>query len=239
MSDLTGKRRGGATAPPLLVQREQPPERGLSDWLAARKAEAEARGGKHWSKSQLASMGEEYRKSRRGGDHLHVAEREPGEIVNPVTGEIVAGCLTVGRLAELLSVTTDKLTDVLERLQLVQRVLDYREVPMVCMPAARKPRYFLTPRATCYGIELGLVVPVAAYRDRALRTIILITPCGQEKLRLAAGAESEIPPSKPDGRRRAIERLMRAGHSQAEIVRLTQLPRQTVSRHVRALRSRV
>lgn len=195
-----------------------------------------ARGGKPWSKSQLASMGEEYRKSRREGDSLYVADRKPGEIANPITGEIVTDCLSIGRLAELLKVTTDKLTDIMDRLGLVQRVLDYREVPMVCMPAVRKPRYFLTPAVTRCGIEAGLVVPIETYRDDALRAIILITPRGQEKLRQAAGGKSETAQSKPDERRKAIEKLMRAGHSQVEIVRFTQLPRQTVFRHVRALR---
>ena len=232
---MTGKEGRRLTAPALPAQGKYAAGKGLTAWLAIRRAEAAVRGGKPWSKSQLASMGEEYRKSRQQGDGLYVADRKPGEIANPITGEIITDCLTIGRLAELLAVTTDKLTDMLVGIGAVQRVLDHREVPMVCMPAVRKPRYFLTPEATRSGIEDGLVIPVAVYRDGALRGVILITPWGQERLRPIAGIESETPRRGPEERRIVIEKLMRAGHSQAEIVRLTQLPRQTVSRHVRAL----
>ncbi|UWU21089.1 hypothetical protein N2601_17855 [Rhizobium sp. CB3060] len=205
----------------------------FNDWMRAVRADAISRGGKAWSKSELTRMGAEY---RRKGSMLHVQDRQPGEIANPITGELVTGCLSIGRLAASLGITTDQLTDEMERLQLVHRVLDFREVPMIIDPALRKPRYFQTPEASPKGIEKGLVIPIETHLGGGqFRTMIVITPQGQALLG-RAGRNEKRPEKKIDQKRCLIEELMAAGHRQAEIVRMTSFPKQTVSRYVKAIR---
>lgn len=210
---------------------------GYCAWLNRLRSAAETWGAKPITKSQLASMGEQYRRWRQAqagaGEHLLIVDRRPGEIANPITGEIVTECMTIGRLADALTITTDKLTDAMVFLKMVHRVLDHREVPMISQPAARKPIYFLTPKATRYGIEEGFVIPIKAGRDLRLREVLLITPEGQGRLRDAVW-RVVVPQSRAKSRRSAIMGLLGVGYCQADIAKMTGIPRQTVSRLVRA-----
>lgn len=159
----------------------------------------------------------------------------PGEIFNPATGEIFTGCVTIGGLAASLGVTTDCLTDEMERLGMVNRVLDYREVPMVCEPAFRKPRYFHTPAPTKNATEQGLALSIKAKRDYRTYRILLIAPQGQDAIR-AAFRKPVKPPKRTDRNKEVIARLHNAGRSPAEIVSLAAIPKRTVFRYLKAIR---
>lgn len=203
-----------------------------SSWIAAVRSEAESRGGKAWTKGMLAAAKAEAKAAREDTKRPVL---KPGEIFNPVTGEIVTGCVTIGALAASLGVTTDRLTNELERLRMVNRVLDYRDVPMICEPALRKPRYFHTPAPTKEATERGLALSISGKRQGRTYTLLLITPKGQDAVRTAFRKPAE-PPKRTDKNREVIARLHDAGSSPAQIVAITAIPRRTVFRYLKAIR---
>ena len=194
-------------------------------WLAEKRASAKARGGKPLR--NLPGAGTEFSLPRSRG-------RAKGEIVNPVTGEVVSGCLTIAKLADSLKLRPVEVTDILEELGCVQRVLRWHNVPMICDPRGFlvKPSYYHAPEVTRHGLEAGLAVPLVMVRNGVEMCLVLITPEGQgavrERLATKAGKPATL--SKADARRGEVGRLMAAGRSQAEIVRETGIPKQTVSR---------
>ncbi len=206
-----------------------------AEWIAARRAEARARGGKPWTLTMLAAAKQEA-KARAGG--FHMADRKAGEIVNPETGEIVTDCVTIGTLAETFGITTARLTDLMEQCRIVHRVLTWKDVPMFCNPVLRKPDYYRTPEAALSAIRAGLVVQIKGRWGEGgrgmTRVMILITPKGQEVMRQAFFTPTASSPTTPrhHQRRERIDRLHRAGRTAAEIVQLTGIPRRTVFRHL-------
>lgn len=217
------------------------------EWIAAKKAEAISRGGKplrnlpNWRLEHFRWSGTQADGVNRGFALSRNLRRETGEIINPITGEFVTGCLTISKLANAIGMTTSKLTDLLERVGLVHRVLAWKGVPMVTVPEFRKPQYFQTPAATRSAVEADLLIPVKMFLDGAVTEMILVTRRGQLLVEHEVSKQEmldrqEMPENKVDSKRATIADLLRQGHSQAEIVRRTSLPKQTVSRHVRAMR---
>jgi len=167
--------------------------------------------------------------------------RRVGQIINPVTGETVEKCLTINRLAGELGTPTAKLTTLLESLGWVDRILAWKQVPMISYPGLAKPQYYHTPSIGRAAVANNLMIPVKTYRNGAIVEMMLVTPKGRALVeRKLAGITVSMSDARPrrkvDTRRAAIADLLRQGHTQAEIVRRTSLPKQTVSRHVRALR---
>lgn len=209
-----------------------------TEWLDAVRWAAKVNGAKAWTASGLARANKEYRDV--GVDRQpYILQRKAGEIVNPMTGEIVTGCLTVGKLARKLGITTAKLTDQMVRKGLVQRVLSYREVPMVCERSFRKPDYHLTPDPLPSAVEAGLLIPIKgrwnAERSGPIRTMILVTPKGQ-KLLSSSQLAKDTPRKKVDVQREAIHRLYRDGRSPTAIADLTGIPRRTIFRRLADIR---
>ena len=210
-------------------------------WIAAKRAEALDRGGRplrnlpgrrqerfRWAGTQASRV-------NRGFAIPRQLRREPGEIVNPITGELVNGCLTVSEMARATGLSPHKLTNFLERLGIVQRVLACKDVAMITAPELVKPLYYHTPEVTRHAVERNLAIPIKTVRSNAVQELILITRQGQHLVQDAANTPN-VPRRRVDRRRAAIGHLLRQGLSQAEIVKRTSLPKQTVSRHVRTLR---
>lgn len=189
-------------------------------WISAQRAAAIARGGKPLRNLPGA---DEYEFPR-------ATNRKQGEIINPLTGEIVTGCLTISKFADQLRLSAQALADVLEEAGAVVRVLRADEVPMICDPCQTKPRYYHTPAVTREGVEDGLVIPISVSHRGKRVPCILITPQGQEKVRQQLRGEAPQKLGKVAVKQEMIGRLLEAGYSQASIARETGLPKQTVSR---------
>ncbi len=206
-----------------------------TEWLAAKRIEAKARGGKPWTLTMLAKAKQEANTRR---DDFFMPNRTPGEIVILETGESVTDCVTIGTLAETFGITTARLTDLMEQRGIVHRVLTWKDVPMLCNPVFRKPYYYRTPEAAPSAVRAGLVVQIKGRWGEGgrgmTRVMILITPKGQEVLRQAFFTPTASPPTTPRHyqRRERIDRLHRAGRTASEIVQLTGIPRRTVFRHL-------
>lgn len=175
-----------------------------------------------------------------GAAFLEGVRRKPGEIVNPVTGEIVEGCLSLGKSAAALGITTQRLSKLMERVGIVHRVLSWKDIPMLANPALRRPQYFETPVAIPSAIAGGFLIPIPMRERGAVSEMILVTPKGlamlEDELRKEKAAEAR-PPTRPEARRRTVHRLFQQGRSQSEIVRKTGIPKQTVSRIVGQIKS--
>lgn len=208
------------------------PQTDYREWLATKRAEAAERGGKPLR--LIPSPGNEG--FLFDGEYSNLIPPDlklsPGEIYNAANGEIYSGCLSIKNLAGSLGVTSDKLTDEMERLGLVHRVLDYKEIEMICDPRLKKPQYFHTPMVTATAAKDGLALAILTERNRKF---ILITRKGQDLLTEAVVGNA--PPQKTTQRRRqTILTLVNEGKSAAEIINLSGLPRSTVFRHLKELR---
>lgn len=198
-------------------------------WIAAQREAAIARGGKPLT----------FVPSGDGRGFPYAARRKRGEIINPLTGEIVTGCLTISKLSDQLGVSSQKVTDALEKIGAVVRVLTTKEVPMICAPEVTKPRYERVPQATSEGVENGLVIPITFDHGGRKTQCVLITPEGQAAVRVAVTDEVKVigrKPRKVETKMQVIFELLAAGHSQASVVRQTGWPKQTVSRLVKTIR---
>ena len=199
----------------------------FQEWVAERRREAIVRGGK-----PLRNL--------PGAQDYEVpftfpTARKRGEIVNPITGEIVTGCVVIAKLAAELDVTTHELTDRLESMGFIQRSLRTKEVPMIVQPSLTKPRYYLTPEATRRAVEDGFLIPILVRVKGIPVDCILITPDGQKRCREVEGRTSKQL-SKIDQRKLQIAQLLAAGCSQTQISNQTNIPKQTVSRIVRSIK---
>ena len=175
-------------------------------------------------------------------DRLRIIGARPGEVVNPVTGEVVTACVTIGKLATSIGTTTVSLTDEMERLGLVQRVIRWKEVPMVLAPLRRKPRYFMSPETVPAAVDACLVIPKTAPDSGGVRrTMILVTPEGQEVVRksliVAEECDGDKPVSKTAIGRAEVALLHREGKAVSEIVSATGLSRRTVFRRLHGIRN--
>lgn len=200
-------------------------------WIAAQREAAIARGGKPLT----------FVPSDDGRGFPYVARRKRGEIINPLTGEIVTGCLTISKLSDQLGLSSQKVTDALEKIGAVVRVLTAKEVPMICAPEVTKPRYERVPQATSEGVEGGLVIPITFDHGGKKTQCVLITPEGQAAVRTALTEQMKTKGpklKKVETKTQVIRELLAAGHSQASVVRQTGWPKQTVSRLVRTMEPR-
>ncbi|MER9852578.1 MULTISPECIES: winged helix-turn-helix domain-containing protein [unclassified Mesorhizobium] len=211
-------------------------------WIAAKRAEALDLGGKPLRNlpdgrlERFRWAGTQANRVNRGFALPRGISRKPGEIVNPLSGQRTADCLTIHRLAKAVRLSPHKLTDLLVRLGLVHRVLACKDVPMVKVPEFVKPQYYHTPELTRYAVKANLAIPIKMVRNGVVKEVILVTRRGQLLVENAIKKSARAPVRNVDRRRASIAHLLRQGHSQAEISRRTSLPKQTVSRHVRSLR---
>lgn len=191
-------------------------------------------------KNRLSSFMMEETDIDGGASFLRDTQRKPGEIVNPVTGELVKDCLSLRKSAETFGITTQKLTRLMERAGLVHRVLSWKDVPMLTNPALRRPQYFKTPAAIPSAIAAGFLVPIPSRRRGAIAEMILVTPKGLAMLEGEWRKEKDTEArtlTRTEARRMTVHQLMQQGRSQSEIVRRTAIPKQTVSRIVRQIKS--
>ncbi|UJW75796.1 hypothetical protein [Rhizobium sp. SL42] len=200
-------------------------------WIAAQREAAIARGGKP------------LRNIPRGNrdPFPRASNRKRGEIINPVTGEIVTGCLTISKLSDQLGLSSQKVTNALEQIGAVVRALTTKDVPMICAPEVTKPRYERVPQATREGLEGGLVVPITFDHGGRKTQCVLITPEGQAAVWAALKDEVKTSgprPRKVETKTQVIRELLAAGHSQGSVVRQTGWPKQTVSRLVKTMEQR-
>jgi len=201
-------------------------------WIAAQKSAAVARGGKPLRRIP----------STNSRAFPWAAGRKRGEIINPLTGEVVTGCLTISKLSDQLDLSSQKVTDALEEIGAVVRVLTTKEVPMICAPEVTKPRYELVPQATREGVEDGLVIPITFDHGGRKTQCVLITPEGQAAVKAAVTDEVQTrvsKPSKVETKTEVIRELVAAGHSQASVVRQTGWPKQTVSRLMQLMEDQI
>lgn len=194
-----------------------------ASWITEKRAEALELGGKPLR--YLPSAG------KRHGLR-NVQGRETGEIVNPVTGEVFTGCLSIAKLSASLNVTASKLTDALEKLGCVHRVLKYLTVPAISDPHMTKAVYYEGPEATPWGVENSLVIPVTVHHRGRDLEMILITPAGQALLSKPQAPQRPAT-SRVEERRKTVLDLLRGGLPQSAIVQKTGIPKQTVSRIVK------
>ena len=194
-------------------------------WIAGQRAAALARGGK-----SLRIFPP--RPGVYAPDFPYTSQRRRGEIINPLTGEIVTGCLTIPRFAKELGLSSHALGKLLQAAECADLVLCTRDVPMACAAGQYKPQYYHTPRASQRGIAEGWVIPLP---DKMGRPFILITTLGQERIKAALAAQTPEH-GRVEARRQLVCGLLGNGLSQAEISRQTGIPKQTVSRIARSLR---
>ncbi|MDW9622912.1 winged helix-turn-helix domain-containing protein [Sinorhizobium meliloti] len=206
------------------------------EWLEGHKEASQARGGRPIRPPSRTDEGYFLRAKAEGWDHIRGYRGwKSGEIVNPITGEIVTNCLTVAKLSTEIDMTSHKLIDLMETLGLLHRVLAWRNVPMICVPGHLKPQYYHKPEATRWAIEEGYCIPITV--DRAVGfeqkrfEMILITPEGQKLI-----AAKVAPPKERKAKvSQIVSHLLRAGRSQAEIAKLTGYSQQVVSYHAKKL----
>ncbi|NLS01989.1 hypothetical protein HGP14_01215 [Rhizobium sp. P32RR-XVIII] len=203
------------------------------EWLEGHRAVAEARGGKPIRPPAAEEERRYKRAEAEGREHLRdYRGRRPGEIVNPITGEIATGCLTSAKLANASGMTSPKLTDHMEALGLVHRVLAWKSVSMVCAPELRKPQYYHKPEASRWAVENGYCIPIKITRSIGFETqrleMLLVTPEGQryitQRTVKKAGKVGHV-----------VGQLLEQGRSQAEIVELTGYSKQLVNYHTKKL----
>lgn len=209
------------------------PTPSLAGWIAQHKSAAIARGGRELTAAEV--MGESAR--YKAGPYRPILAR--GEIFNPVTGEIVTGCLSLSKALDVLrerhgiDAAVRKLIPVLERKGLVEYRLAWRFVRMVTVSTARKPEYRHDAVATRAATGDGLLITIDYGRggEKLVRT--LVTPDGlaflAELLKAPAGTVK-----KPRARD-TVRALLAEGRTQAEIVRLSGMSKQAVSYHTRSI----
>lgn len=206
------------------------PPPGYPTWLANMREQAAATGGKAWSARQLADLKREA--LRKAASHPAVSGRKPGELVNPLTGEVVTGCLRIGAFAKELGITTASLTKKLTEHGLVHMVNGWKE-----SRDGGHVSYYLTPSVTPLAVEEGLLLSLTwRITDRQDRLMLLITPDGRQFVRNAMATLGDEPIRKAEERRHVVARLHAEGKTPAEIQCITGIPRRTVFRHLRRTR---
>lgn len=211
------------------VEQEQPSchsKVDYADWIASQRAAAIARGGKPLP----------YVPGKGQDQHPRATNRQPGEIINPVTGEIVTECLTISKLAEKLEISPQKVIEILKMIGAVNHVLKTKEVPMICAPHLTKPRYEHVPEAHSEGVEEGIVIPITFNHGNRRLQCPFVTPKGQDAVSkfLTAQENTGTKTRKVQAKQKLVREFLAAGHSQASISRITGWPKQTVSRLARA-----
>ncbi|MER8899105.1 MULTISPECIES: hypothetical protein [unclassified Mesorhizobium] len=209
------------------------PTPGLKDWIEQHKSAAAARGGRAFTATEVIA------ESVRCKAEISRPFLARGEILNPITGEIVTGCLSLSNALGRLrgrhgsDTTVRKLIPTLERAGLTERRLAWRMVPMLTDPTATKPEYRHDAVATRAATADGLLISIhyGQNHERWVRT--LVTPEG-----LALLARLQKTPTGSVRKPKAqdiVRALLAEGRTQAEVVRLTAMSKQTVSYHARSI----
>ncbi len=197
------------------------------EWIAAQRAAAVARGGKPL-RDLPGSDGHQFPRVRR---------RKSGELVNPVTGEICEGCLTIKQLSDKLSVSSQQIRKILEQMGAVVHALTAREVSSVSTPGATKPRYERIAMVTEFGMEEGWVIPIKFSHQGRRTECVFVTTDGQAAVEEALQRERQNTPlGKVEAKQKVIRELLSEGHSQSSIARITGWPKQTVSRIAKSIK---
>ncbi|WP_313031156.1 hypothetical protein [Brucella sp.] len=207
---------------------------GFRLWLDEVSKKAKARGGIAWTKTMLRNAKLEANRQTHDKTPI-IHDRKRGEIVNPITGEISTGCLSIGAFAKALNITTHRLSQTMKHLGMVVYILDYRNVPMVRDAAFQKPRYFHTPDASQSAVKNNLVVPIKVRRKGGFGRFLLVTPLGQKFLRKAVtcGPSQE---KAVDTRRKIVASLRCEGLTIREIIERTSFSRRSVLRHMKMIK---
>ncbi|BCG81414.1 hypothetical protein MesoLj113b_49560 [Mesorhizobium sp. 113-3-3] len=194
---------------------------------------AVARGGRPFTAAQVIA---ESRRFKGGFDRPLLAR---GEILNPVTGEIVTDCLSLSKALDVLrerhgiDTTVRKLITMLGRKKLVEFRLAWRMVPMATDPTARKPEYRHEAIATRTAMDDGLLISIDYGRNGEKWVRTLATPDGLAflagLLKAPAGAVK-----KPKARD-TVRAFLAGGRTQAEIVQLSGMSKQVVSYHAKSI----
>lgn len=159
-------------------------------------------------------------------------------MVNPVTGEICEGCLTIKQLAQKLGASSQQIRKTLEQMGAVVHALTTREVPSVSTPGATKPRYERIAMVTEFGLEEGLVIPITFSHQGRKTECVFVTTDGQAAVEEALQRHKEKPSlGKVEAKLKVILELLSVGHSQSSIVKITGWPKQTVSRIVKSMKT--
>ncbi|BCG95983.1 hypothetical protein [Mesorhizobium sp. 131-2-1] len=209
------------------------PTPGLKGWVKQHKSAAIARGGRSLTAAEVIAESVRY-KAESGRPIL-----ARGEIFNPITGEIVTGCLSLSNALDVLrerygiDTTVRKLIPKLERKGLLERRLAWRMVPMVTDTTARKPEYRHDAVATTAAMGAGLLIPIHYGRKEEKWVRTLVTPDGLEFLaRLLKAPAGAV--KKPKARD-TVWALLSEGRTQAEIVQLSGMSKQAVWYHARSI----
>lgn len=196
------------------------------EWITQHRQAAKERGGKAFR----------FPRDAEGHKFPVVKGRQTGEIVNPLTGEIVTGCLTVSKLAAQLGTSSQQVNNALEKMGAVVRVLRPKERPMLLAPHLTKTSWERQPEATGAGIEDGLVIQLRFGHGNRESECILVTPSGQAAV--SGSLKGDLAPTKPgkvEAKQKIIRALIDEGLTQAQIARKTGWPRQTVSRLIKSM----
>ena len=193
------------------------------EWLEGQKAAARSRGGRPLRHIPRG----------RGDAHepllpLTASARTKGEVFNPHTGEFISGCLTVGRLANELGLSSRELSARMGSLGLLWRCLDWKEVPMLVQPGNTRPEYFHRYRLTPWALKESYGITITAPDGNPLD---LITPDGQGFVR------SNLERASGETIGGQVARILDTtpGLSHHSIARMLGCDHKTVSYHVKRL----
>ncbi|MBZ9996032.1 hypothetical protein [Mesorhizobium sp. BH1-1-4] len=209
------------------------PTPGLKGWIKQLTSAAIARGGRSLTAAEVIAESVRY-KAELGRPLL-----ARGEIFNPITGEIVTGCLSLSKALDVLrarygiDTTVRKLIPMLERKGLAERRVAWRMVPMVTDPTARKPEYRHDAVATRAAVGDGRLISIHYGQKDENWVRTLVTPDGLEFLArfLKAPAGAVKKPKARD----TVRALLAEGKTQAEIVQLSGMSKQAVWYHARSI----
>ncbi|ESZ47998.1 hypothetical protein ACYG9R_02970 [Mesorhizobium sp. RSR565B] len=205
----------------------------LRGWIKQHKSAGVARGGRSLTAAEVIAESVRY-KAEFARPLL-----ARGEIFNPITGEIVTGCLSLSKALDALrerhgiDTTVRKLIPLLERKGLVERHLAWRMVPMVTDPTARKPEYRHDAIATRAAVGDGLLISIHYGHKEENWVRTLVTLYGLEFLARLLKTPA-VTVKKPKARD-TVRALLAEGKTQAEIVRSSGMSKQAVSYHARLL----
>ncbi|TKD45282.1 MAG: hypothetical protein E5W98_14200 [Mesorhizobium sp.] len=209
------------------------PTPSLTGWIKQHKSAAIARGGRSLTAAEVIAESVRY-KAECGRPIL-----ARGEIFNPITGEIVTGCLSLSKALDILrgrygiDTAVRKLIPLLERKGLVEHRVAWRMVPMVTDPTARKPEYRHDAIATRTAMSDSLLISIHYGQKEENWVRTLVTPGGLEFL--ARFLKAPAGTAKKPKARDTVRALLAEGKTQAEIVQLSGMSKQVVSYHTKSI----
>lgn len=209
------------------------PTPGLKGWIEHQRAAAIARGGRAFTAAEVIA------ESRRYKAEVNRPILARGEILNPVTGEVVTDCLSLSKAVNCLQerygidTTVRTLVAELAREGLTERRLAWRMVPLVKDLTLKKPEYrheaVASRAATCDGLLIS--IDYGHSHERWVRTLVTREGLAVIARRLKAPEETVKKPKVRD----TVRALLAEGRTQTEIVRLTGCSKQVVSYHAKSV----